>query len=121
MRVRANREMTYMSRMLKVGDEFEATPVDAKYLLADASVEEIDGGEERPRRGRPPRQAAAAEPQQSQPAEQAAPAEPAEPQDEFTNMTVTELRELAEARGLELDSGYVKREELLALLRGQPA
>jgi hypothetical protein len=117
MRVRANREMTYMSRMLKVGDEFDATPVDARFLLADASVEALGEGEERPRRGRPPRQAATAEPQS---AEQAAPAEPAEPQDEFTDMTVTELRELAEARGLELDSGYVKREELLALLRGQP-
>lgn len=118
MKVRANREMTYMSRMLKVGDEFDATDVDAKYYIADASVEAIEVGEERSRRGRPPRQAAAPE---SQPAEQAAPAEPAEPQDEFTDMTVTELRELAEARGLELDSGYVKREELLVLLRGQPA
>jgi hypothetical protein len=97
MRVRANREMSYMSRMLKVGDEFEATTVDARFLLADSSVEEVT---EAPRREYRQRQAE-------------------EPKGEaLEDMSVPELRKLAEERGIDLPSGYVAKPKLLKLLSG---
>jgi hypothetical protein len=100
MRVRANREMTYMSRMLKVGDEFEATPIDARFLLADSSVEEVT---EPPRREYRQRQAEA----------------PEEPKGEaHEDMNVADLRKLAEERGIDLPSGYVAKPKLLKLLSG---
>lgn len=54
------------------------------------------------RRGRPPKAAAAAP--------------PAKP-DEYQEKTVAELREEAETRGVELPSGYIKRDELIDLVK----
>jgi hypothetical protein len=104
MRVRANREMRYMTRMLRAGDEFEATPVDAKFLLGeqDPSVDVVD--DEPSRRVRLQREA---EPSQETKA------------DSLESMSAPELRQLAEERGIDLPSGYVTKPKLLSLLRGE--
>ena len=100
MRLRANREFTYMSRMLKVGDEFEATPVDARFLVGDASAEEADAAPKR--RGRQPKAAD--------------PAPETTEESDPSALTVAELRQRVEDRGLELPDHYVKKDELLAML-----
>src|SRR5688572_4585444 len=99
MKVRANREMTYMSRMLKVGDEFEASPVDARFLLADASVDEVTEREHSFRRSQP-RQ------------------EP-EPASGLADMRREDLLQMAHDRGVALPSGYVTKPDLIEYLEGR--
>jgi hypothetical protein len=99
MRVRANRELTYMGRMLKVGDEFDATAVDARFLVGDQSVEEV---EDAPRRGRPPRQA---EPEASG----------------LEDMRREDLLQLAQDRGISLPPGYVAKQDLIDYIEGRQA
>jgi hypothetical protein len=115
MRVRAIREMNYRSRMLKVGDEFDVTPVDARYLIGDDSVEEIDGEEPaRPRRGRPPRQAGAEAPQPTA----SAPPTSISAAPTLEELTHEQLLDMAVERGVELPPGYVRKDILIDLLQG---
>lgn len=107
MRVRANREMMYRTRRMQAGDEFEATDVDARYLMGDASVSEAGEGSAALRRGRPPK---ASEPAEPQP-------QASEHSDEYYELTVGELRVKAEENGIDLDHGYMRRDQLVALLR----
>lgn len=73
------------------------------------------------RRGRPPKnrtpetEPAAPATADAQPEPQA---EPQQASDPFEHKTVSELREMAEQRGVELQSGYVPRDELIEKLRG---
>ena len=86
----------YMTRRLVAGDVFEASPNEVR-LFMKAKWADIASDEPAPvakRRGRPPK-VAAPEP---------------EP---FEDKTVPELREMAEERGVDLPSGYVRKEELV--------
>lgn len=92
MRVRANREMIYMTRRLQAGDEFDATPIDARFLLADQSVEEVG------------RQAAA----------------PGKPKaGALEDMRRDELLDVAKARGVNLPPGYVGKPDLIDYIEGR--
>lgn len=110
-RLRAKREMTYMTRMLKPGDSFEATPIDARFLLGDESAEEA---EEAPRRGRPLKEREP-EPWPEQPA---VTDEPMADEKELEDCTVAELRALVEQRGIDLPTHYLRKDELIEMLQG---
>ena len=106
MRLRANRELRYMSRMLQVGDVFDATDVDARFLVANASAEEM--GDHSPRHARlPSRSTAKTEP------------EAKAQEDAYEDMSQPDLLKLAQDRGLALPSGYVRKDVLIDLLEGR--
>jgi hypothetical protein len=95
-----------MSRMLQVGDVFEATPVDARFLVADASAEEME--EIPPQRAKPSsRETARTEP------------EARVQEDDYEDMSQPDLLKLAQDRGLALPSGYVRKDVLIDILEGR--
>jgi hypothetical protein len=101
--------MTYMSRMMRVGDEFEATPTDAQHLLRRRRVEEVvDEAPQREYRRRP-----AAEPEASETDEANDGDKPLE------DLSVAALRRVAEQRGIDLPARYVRHDRLVKMIRGE--
>lgn len=120
--LRAKREMTYMTRMLRPGDSFEATPVDARFLLGDESAEEDEAPQ--PRRGRAaPEEASTVYRRSAGKADEPEP-EPVVVADEppaVEEPSRDELLKMVAQRGIELPPGYVTKPELLRLLQGDGA
>jgi hypothetical protein len=104
--VRALKSQRYATRNMMAGDEFEVTDGVARILKATKKVEDVPQPEPA-RRGRPPK-AAAPEP------------EP-EPEEQLPEPTREELLSIAEARGIELPSGYVRKDELIDLINADDA
>lgn len=90
----ATKPLTYRTRRLLPGDEFEATPRWAKCFKGVRRAKDA-----------PPA-----------PVVEAPPMVETEPVLGIEGMTRDELLDLAKERGVELPNGYVRRDELLALL-----
>lgn len=92
----------YATRMMSAGDEYEATGMHARTLKAVRLATDAP-----PRRGRPPK------PKPSPEVDTAS-----EPEgDRLEDRSNADLRAMAEERGVELPTGYVRNDELIEALR----
>lgn len=108
----AGRRRLYLTRDMVAGqDEIEVDPRSAEAMRVLGYATDLPAESAEPAakpRGRP-RKAAPVEPE--------APAKPEDPnRHEFEHMTVPDLREMAEEKGVELPTGYVRKDELVELL-----
>ena len=105
------KQLAYRTRMMQAdiarGEPFEVPPTEAMALRRAGWAEDAPVVAT-PRRGRPPK-----------------PPEPEPPvsvkSDDYEDLTVAELREMAEHRGVELPDGYIRKDNLIATLRGDDA
>jgi Rho termination factor, N-terminal domain len=109
MRLKALKSFRYATRQLQEGDEFDArNPRDYKVLLAVKQAEPVSDVSVMRRSSRPVRRAVAAKAESK-----------TEQPDELAEKTVPQLREMAEEKGVELPSGYLRHEVLVDLLKEQ--
>jgi hypothetical protein len=112
MRLKALKSFRYATRQLQEGDEFDArNPRDYKVLLAVKQAEPVSDVAVMRRSSRPARRAQAAKTE----------SKTEQPQDDLAEKTVPQLREMAEEKGVELPSGYLRHDDLVDILkeRGQ--
>ena len=115
------RRLSYRTRMMVAeGDEFEVAPSVARTLRVMRYAENVAAGAAgaapepaRRRRGRPPKVRA---PQQLE-EQPGAVSEDEHPAGRLEDMTVTALRQVCEARGIELPSSYLTHDRLVKILR----
>ena len=129
------RRLQYRTRMLRAdhpgGSEFEISASDARICARRGWAEDVTGGSQLPPRQRIERRASRRGAEASRPAaesgrwrrgrclspsERSAQPEPEETQDPYRDKTVSELRQMAVDRDIELPSGYVTHDELVKRL-----